>query len=72
MFAFPCKNTSAIIENFGKIEKNRVGLSLVSIFDETETIKIAPRRDQSCGLESWLQALDYCIGTIVIVNKHTI
>ena len=43
----------------GKIEKYRVPQSRESreIFGETETVKIVPRRDQSRGLESRLQAL---------------
>ena len=42
-----------------KIEKYRVSQSRESreIFGETETMKMAPRRDRSRGLESRLQAL---------------
>ena len=50
----------------GKIEKYRVPQSRESreIFGETETMKMAPRRDQSRGLESRLQALIYIVHAI--------
>ena len=47
----------------GKIEKYRVPQSRESreIFGETETMKMAPRRDQSRGLESRLSTPPYLI-----------
>ena len=46
-------------ENIILHEKYRVPQSRESreIFGETETTEMAPRRDQSRGLESWLQKL---------------
>ena len=52
-------SASILEKKWKKARKHSVCQSRESrgIFDETETIKIAPRRDQSRGLESWLQAL---------------
>ena len=39
------------------LQENYRGLQSREIFGETETMKMAPRRDQSRGLQSQLQAL---------------
>ena len=39
------------------LQENYRGLQSREIFGETETMKMVPRRDQSRGLESRLQAL---------------
>ena len=40
------------------------------IFGETETMKMATRRDQSRGLESWLQPLEYLPGKSLKIHCY--
>ena len=52
-------------QDLGKKVEYRVGLSLMSLDEyftrlKVETMKMAPRQDQSCGLESWLQFKETC------------
>ena len=42
------------------------------IFGETETTKMAPRRDQSRGLESWLQPLVQTYVVCMIVHMYNV